>query len=267
MIKQITFAPSSRSTHQLELFASAAAGLKRFGVESIIRPGCAHPGTKAVACWGWRAGLQFRRHGHDVLVFERAYLGDRFYWTSLAWNGLNARADFCLPEKLTGERFEKNFEPLKPWKTDGEYIVIMGQVPGDMSLQGYDLAQFYETAAGVLKNIHKKPVYFRPHPHGKTNFKPDLQPIEGDLEGVIDRAYAVVTYNSNTGVDAVVRGIPALSMDQGSMAYEVTSHALTDKLVRPDRSEWAARLAHCQWRPEEIANGDFWERLGCYQGD
>ena len=261
MVKEITFAPSPNSEAQLKLFESAGKALEKRGVKVSMRPGCGYPGTKAVAVWGWRSGQRLRKQGHDVLVFERAYLGDRFSWTSIAWNGLNGRARFSLPKIITGERFEKNFDPLKPWKVGGEYILIMGQVPGDMSLQGQDMTPFYEDAAVKLCNIHGLPVYFRPHPHGKTNFKPHIKAITGDLDRVLEKAALVVTYNSNSGVDAVVSGIPAIAMDKGSMAYEVTSHDLSGKLAKPDRTAWANRLAHCQYTPDEIASGYFWERL------
>lgn len=262
MIDEITFLPSTRSQSQNALFSRACKGLKELGVNASVR----HygSGTKAVACWGWRKGQELKKQGHDVLVFERAYLGDRFSWTSIAWNGLNARGDFCLPKVITPERFERNFQPLAPWKEDGDYILIMGQVPGDMSLQGLDLTCFYEDIAQQLTAHYGMPVYYRPHLHGRTNFKPRVPLMEGDLETAIAGAFLVVTYNSNSGVDAVVRGVPALSYDKGSMAWEVTGHAV-DAIIRPDRAAWAHRLAHCQWTPEEIDRGDYWERMSVYR--
>jgi hypothetical protein len=218
--------------------------------------------TKHVICWGWRKGEELRRKGHEVLVFERGYLGDRFKWTSIGWNGLNNRADFKLPDKVTGERFKKNFE-MKPWQPDGDLIIIMGQIMGDMSLQGKNLTGFYNELGKSLKKKHGKQVVFRPHPHakaGRGNFKPDLPVFDGNLEDALKRAYLVVTYNSNSAVDAVINGIPALSFDIGSMAYDVTGHSASER-IKPERQWWADILAHCQWTPEEIANGDYWGRM------
>lgn len=263
MTKEITFLASPRSVEQNALFNSAAKALSRQGVKAYVQNLGSYPGTKAVSCWGWRHGERLRRSGHEVLVFERAYLGDRFSWTSIAWNGLNGRGDFCLPKTITSERFEKNFAPLTPWKTGGKYVLIAGQIIGDMSLQGKDLTKFYEEAAEKLGKIHGLPVYFRPHPHVKDarqNFRPQIPALGGTLDEAMDGAALVVTWNSNTAVDAAVNGVPAMSFDKGSMAWGVTSHDFSDSIKRPDRMAWAARLAHCQFTREEIAAGEWWAR-------
>lgn len=256
----ITFCPSHSSRTQISLFADVADGCYKAGVKAAITTN--QPKTKNVACWGWRKGQQLRAEGHNVLVFERAYLGDRFSWTSIAWNGLNGRGDFCLPKEIKPERFTNNFS-LKPWKKDGDIIVIMGQLRGDMSLRGIDLTAFYEKKAAELEALYRKKVFFRPHPaRPEANFRPNIPVIDGNLEDVLTASFLVVTYNSNSGVDAVVSGIPALSFDKGSMAYNVTGHSVRDRIT-PEREHWAYKLAHCQWTPEEIKNGDYWDRFRC----
>lgn len=249
------------SQTQYDLFHKAANGLKKYGVEAKVHWNL-QPKVKNVACWGWRKGEVLRAHGYNVLVFERAYLGDRFYWTSIGWNGLNGRADFCLPDKVSADRFRDNFE-LKPWKKNGEKIIVMGQLRGDMSLQGLDLTEFYERWARELELRYNKPVFFKEHPtKPHMNFNPRIPRYKGNLEEALSEAFLVVTYNSNSGVDAVVNGIPALSFDKGSMAYSVTGHTINDRIT-PVREEWAYKLAHCQWTPKEIENGDYWERMKC----
>ena len=236
-------------------------GLRKVGLEVADE---IHPNDNVVACWGWRVGLSLMRKGRNVLVFERGYLGDRFHWTSAAWNGLNGKADFCVPKGVEIDRFKENFE-LKPWKEEGDFIVIMGQIQGDMSIGNADLTRFYEDLADRLWIKYNKPVFFRPHPHARDtrqNFQPRIQPINIPLKDVLDRAYLIATYNSNSGVDAVVNGVPALSFDYGSMAYEVTAHENCARIT-PDRTDWAAKLAYCQWSPEEIQTGAFWEQLKC----
>lgn len=81
--------------------------------------------TKYVACWGWRLGQHLRYKGHEVLVMERGYLGDRFAWTSLGWNGLNGRSTVPEAPEDGGERFNRNFS-LAPLNPVGEYVLIVG---------------------------------------------------------------------------------------------------------------------------------------------
>lgn len=240
-----------------------APGLEARGVQCHLVENSAQ--SEIVLCWGWRVGLPFHREGRKVLVFERGYLGDRFHWTSIGWNGLNARADFCLPDIITADRFEENHAPLKPWKQSGSIVTIMGQVRGDMSLAGRDLTLWYEEQARAAEQALGLPVYFRPHPAGianNRNFQPDIPLIYGDLPQVLDKSALVIAYNSNSGVDAVINGVPSVSADHGSMAWEVTSRSVHD-IVRGEREPWVHALAHCQWTPEEIRNADYWDRFAC----
>lgn len=264
MKHEITFYHSYRSQTQFGMFTRAAKGLKKLGVKAHVTSEKANV-TQNVACWGWRNGQTFRAEGKNVLVFERGYIGDRHHFTSLGWNGLNNRADFCLPPTVDSSRFDKFGFKLEPWKKEGKIIIMMGQVIGDMSLQGLNLTDFYNNKANELRKFYKKEVYFRPHPVGlekNRNFRPSVPHLGGDLKDALREAHLVLTFNSNAGVDAVVNGIPALSFDKGSMAYSVTGHSVGDRIT-PEREQWAYQLAHCQWTPEEIQNGDYWERMKC----
>lgn len=207
-------------------------------------------------CWGWRKGEELRKKGHEVLVFERAYLGDRFYYTSIGWNGLNGHADF----RLSGNESLKGGFELKPWH-DGEYIVIMGQVSGDASLKGQNMTVIYEEWAKNAEKHYNIPVYFRAHPNTRRgNFRPNIPHIEGDIDTVLNNAHLVLCYNSNSSVDAVLNGVPCVAFDAGSMAYEVTGRAVCDR-IKPNREQWLSKVSNCQWTPKEIENGDYIERM------
>lgn len=254
---------STRSAHQVTHQEVMAEGLRKLGVDVELGV-CANPAIKYVACWGWRLGAALRQQGHEVLVMERGYLGDRFYWTSLAWNGLNGRATFPEYPDDGGERFTNHYR-LSPWREcSGEYSVIMGQVPGDASLQGRNLTPWYEATAVLAADAYAKPVLFRNHPvavqKGHKIQPRHTQPCIGELDAVLDKAEVVITYNSNSAVDAVVAGIPALAMDVGSMAWDVTGRNVGD-LVRPEREPWAYNLAWKQWSLDEIRSGVALKRL------
>lgn len=187
---------------------------------------------------------------------ERGYLGDRFAWTSIAWNGLNGRGTFPgYPDDST--RFAENFE-MKPWKHDGDYVLMMGQVPGDASLRGRDLMPWYVDTAMKAQNAYEMPVKFRQHPQaarrGHRQSPKYTDPSIGDLSEALNGAAICVTFNSNSGVDAVLAGVPTVVADEGSMAWDVAAHRVGD-IARPDRQAWANRLAWKQWTMQEIASG------------
>src|SRR5690606_29117279 len=200
-------------------------GLRRHGLApEVLMPGRAAPCDLAVT-WGVKRRLEMRS-GRRCLVLERGYLGDRVnVWTSAGYDGLNGFADFLNAGK-DGERFEKHYGPdfLKPWKAKGNLVLIMGQVRGDASLRGENIEVWYrQVAERLLRAGHR--VGFRPHPLYRSRIQnPKVEHLTGTLEEALRRAKWVVTYNSNSGVDAVVAGVPTVTYDRGSMAWPVTGH-------------------------------------------
>jgi hypothetical protein len=216
-----------------------------------LRAGLARHGVKRdprfVAVWGWRTGQAYRKAGREVLVLERGYLGDRFAWTSIGWNGLNGRAEFPGYPDDGGARFRALGIPLRPLRPAGDYALIVGQVPGDAALQGRDLGPWYAAQAARAWGV---PCRFRPHPlaarRGPVHTVANAPRLDGDLAESLARAAIVVTFNSNVGVDAMLAGKPVTCDDPGSMIHGVAP---------ADREAWAHRLAWRQWSLDEIRSG------------
>ena len=141
----------------------------------------------------------------------------------------------------------------------------MGQVPGDASVAGLDPDSWYQSQVNALHAVGYEDVAFRHHPVRTTerpprgcSFVSGSVPLAEALRGVD----LVVTLNSNSAVDAVLAGVPAVATDPGSMAWDVTSRTVRDLPWVGDREPWAHALAWCQWLPEELESGAFWEHLG-----
>lgn len=238
-----------------------AAGIAVHGVE-IARFDDGKPNGDFAVVWGWRKGMRLRAEGFHkpILVMERGYIGDRTFWTSLGWDGLNGRARFT--DVSDPERFaEHHSRFFRPWKDIGDYALLVGQVRGDTALIGVDIFSWYNRTAAALVDMGWQ-VRFRQHPREiERHFDPT--PIEGteystsSLEEDLRGAALAVTYSSNTGVNAVMAGVPVHVEDVGSMVYDIASHDLG--VVRPDRSGRLDRLAWCQWSRAEIEDGSAWE--------
>lgn len=199
-----------------------------------------------------------RDAGADYLVMECGYVGDRYEYNSLGFNGLNGRADF-LNGDVPGDRWAAHADLMRPWRKGGDYIVIMGQVPGDAALAGMDVGRWVGGVAKTLRARYSLPVYFRPHPNAGQDGPSDV--LTGSLADCLERARLVVTFNSNAGVDAVLAGVTTVAMDQGSMAWNVALHEPLLASHHPDRTGWAHRLAYCQWTQAELADGTAWAHL------
>lgn len=237
-------------------------GLKRHGVNAQMETINTVVECDLAVFWGHRRRDIIARQkaiGGRYLVMERGYLGDRFVWTSLGYDGLNGRAEFCVGD-ASPDRWEQHFAHLmQPWRRRDGYALVMGQVLGDASLEGANYPRWVAETVSDLK-ARGWSVMFRAHPKD-TGQRHGCSTIAGSLSDALDGAAFVVTWNSNSGVDAALAGVPVVTCDRGSMAWEVAAHDLGDAGITPDREAWAHRLAWKQWRIDEIRDGTAWEYL------
>lgn len=270
---KLALIPSGQKGNWQWLTAEAvAAGMERVGDEVLWCTGTQRSAlpppadVDGVLVWAWRNAIRYRQQGYDVLLMERAYLGDRFTWTSLGWNGLNNRARFPNVDD-GGARFREHFGDLmKPWRPAGQqsgYALLLGQVPSDSAIRcaGVRFEQWALETARELK-ARGWEVRFRAHPRCPRLQIPGVERLPpGDIERDLDGAGLAVTLNSNAGVLAVLYGTATVTMDEGAMAYDVTAHDLERPITTPDRAEWAARVAWSQWLLEEVAEGPGWPHV------
>jgi len=258
----------NESRHQrfyLDLFAQ---GLKKHGqafkFKSLRRP---DPCDLAVF---WSAHFQHlisyqQQAGQDFLIMERGYFGNRMKMTSLGFNGLNGRAEF-LNANSPADRWQKIGLVYADWKTRGDYILIMGQVMGDASIKNIDFIHWIRSAHYEMSLLYDLPIVCRPHPlqtadhrhapcHDFANIS--TKPLAEDLK----HAFCVVTFNSNSGVDAAMAGVPVIACDPGSMAWPIAAQKIREPLRRPSRKQWAHDLAYCQWSELELKDGIAWDHL------
>jgi hypothetical protein len=249
--------------HHASFGGSFAKGLARRGWR--VEVSTSYKPADLVVIWGVRNKVaigQQQAAGGEVCVLERGYLGDRFAMTSVSFGGgLNGRGRFVIPAGADIERFNQAGFEMAAWdhERDGP-AVIMGQVLGDQSVKHVNIGNWYRTAAaGCVAAGYE--VQFRPHPGARGSR--DLHGMEqarGSLAEVLDGAGLVVTFNSNSGVDAVLAGRATVAMDPGSMVWDIAAHDIVETF--PDRSAWAARLAWCQYSREEMESGFCAEAVG-----
>jgi hypothetical protein len=241
--------------HQGAWGSAFAAGLRRHGWH--VSMGSQPEPCDMLVLWGVRqqGWIEQQRRNGEVCILERGYVGDRFAYTSVSFGGgLNGRGIFRGPFH-DGSRWDRHFGNLmQPWRQRQGYALIMGQVPGDQSIKGVNMDAWYRTATEAYRMAGFEP-RFRPHPHGNGAAYASLA---SDLAG----AALVVSWNSNSAVDAALAGVPTVAMDRGSMAWDVAGHELGAMPPVPDRTAWANRLAWCQWHADEMRSGDCWAAVG-----
>jgi len=264
MSRKAVIVANERAPHHLSFGAAFMAGLLRRGWRAEMST--SDKPCDLLVRWGVRDRAMIQRQrdaGGEVCILERGYLGDRFEWTSVSFGGgLNGRGRFVIPGHAAYDmtRFRAVAE-LQPWHLDSDgYALIMGQVPGDQSLKHVNFEKWVRETGTELAAAGW-PVRFRPHPGNRGGQEyPGVKPLRGTLAEALAGAGLVVTFNSNSGVDAVLAGRPTVAMDEGSMVRPVAAHDM--RVIAPDRSAWAARLAWCQYRRDEMESGFCQEMCG-----
>lgn len=257
-----------RMSHQHSWAEAFATGLRHHGWKAELSHKLAP--SELVAMWSTRRQdviKQARSEGREIVIAERGYMGDRKHYCSVSFGGeLNGRAEFRGPFG-DASRFERLFAHLMDdWKPNPDgHALIMGQVDGDMSTRGVSLARWYRETRAALEAQGWK-VKFRPHPLASCGgafaaYRQKQQADQIDLASDFEAAGVVVTYNSNSGVDAVFAGKPVIAMDEGAMCFPVAGHS-ADEIVTPDRTAWAHALAWMQWTKAEMESGECIEAIG-----
>jgi len=183
-------------------------------------------------------------------------------------NGINRDAYFG-PSGNSSDRVRLLGLQVKPWKYDGEYILVCGQ--HDKSLQWKDMpamATWVHDTITFIRAQTDRPIIFRPHP------RCPLPAIEHDFKGVkrqeplqikgsyddfdmqFDNIWATVSWSSNPAIHNIIDGVPAFT-GPSSLAFDVAEQNLRniENPLYGDRTQWLNDYAHTEYTIEEISKG------------
>ena len=157
----------------------------------------------------------------------------------------------------------------KPWRTDGEYILLCGQ--HEKSEQWRNEPRMSRWVMETIESIQAqtdRPILFRPHPRCRLDaietqyknvYRQDPRQIPGtydDFDMRFSNIYCTVSWTSNPGIHSVINGIPAYT-GTSSLAWPVSIKSLTNlnNPPLPDRQQWLNDYAWTEYTVEEIASG------------
>jgi hypothetical protein len=206
-----------------------------------------------------------KKAGKPTIILETGYIHrgdgqDNYYAVGL--NGMNGRAEF-FNHNSPPDRAHKLGIAMKPWRSFGHYVLLCGQVPWDSSVDFTDHVDWLKKTATNIADKGRL-VLFRGHPLAPVISMPDaMTSVKPNIEQDLDGAWCHVAYNSNSGVDAILNGIPSISFDRYSMVWDVSGHDLRalDSPVIVDRQQWLNNIAQAQWTPHEMSLGLPWKHL------
>ncbi|MCL8385277.1 hypothetical protein [Xanthobacter aminoxidans] len=208
-------------------------------------------------------------HGPNLLILETPLFRQCPLWRSrLGFDHVHRGGRFG-PASCPPDRFETLGLSVAPWRTDGEALVVAGQVADDYSLDGIDIDEWAVHVVRHLKSAGYANVVFRPHPLGDPGAVNSMQAVCGveisseSLDVDLQRAGHWISYSSGSAIDAVLAGVPSLTLSRFNFAWEVSRHSIrhVNHPIFPDRMEWLSRLAYAQWSDDEIRLGLAWRNL------
>lgn len=141
----------------------------------------------------------------------------------------------------TWDRFNSLKVELKNWRKSGDHIVI---VPPSKHMASVLNLQTWleETIFKIKKHTDRKILV-------STKYK-------NPMSEVIKNAWCVVTDHSNSAIDAMAQGVPAIFTNPARKLGSIE-----DVENPPMDREFFKNLAHNQWTLEEIKSGKAWSDL------
>lgn len=209
----------------------------------------------------------YRKTNRPVIVLEVGGIKRGTTW-KVGLNGINRDGDY-RPSGNNNDRARSLGLELKPWRTDGEYILICGQHDKSLQWQGMpSMSQWIMNTIDALQIHYEYPVVFRPHPRCKLPdierqyknvYRQDPVHLSGtydDFDMNFNKVKYTVSWSSNPGIHSIINGVPA-HVGPSSLAFDVgCPHLLmVDKPHMPDRQQWLNDYAWTEFTVEEIAQG------------
>jgi hypothetical protein len=166
-------------------------------------------------------------------------------WHRLTRNHLHFNNQFVAP----ADRLKNFAEFPKPWRNTGKTILIVE--PGEFaaSIMHVNVKFWTESVVAELKKYTDRPIEIRSKINKKTRTSLYETLLKGDY-------YCTVSINSNSAVESIWAGIPAITLDK-HVSNSVTRNSLSqiNDLYYGPLGDWLARLSYCQFTYDELMDG------------
>lgn len=193
--------------------------------------------------WGFKPTVCLMdavKRGIPYMIVDLGYFNERTSRFSISFNGFHGTA-FRDPGAVA--RPVRQRPELKPWRTGGERVLVIGQMPGDQSLRGQDIDAWMGRAASQAAEAYGLPVHKRPHPKMLNPWEPKPEPLREALED----AAVVITWTSTCAIESICEGVPTIVQHPSSVAYPVAGHDIGTEIPVTAREDWLHELSWREW--------------------
>jgi hypothetical protein len=166
---------------------------------------------------------------------------------------------------------------LKPWRTNGNHILIFCQRPKGFNMF-IDQEAWLDDTIAKIRQHSSRPIMIRMHPGDGTREK-QIQKIQkkygitvtismhDNIQDALINCWCTIGINSTPNVVSAIEGIPGYIEDPvHSWAADVafTDLAQIENPPMPDRSAWVNKIANIHWSNDEVKSGKLWSVIKQY---
>jgi hypothetical protein len=181
--------------------------------------------------------LQKNNNKHSLIVDSNLFLyvdkSNPLHYLRYSFDGVFPTTGFYFDKDIDPTRWQQISRDLnigiKPWRSNGNHILLCLQRNGGWSMDGYDVQNWTIDTIKKLRNYTDRTIIIRGHP-GDSNAKKYLDPknpeckIRGfknvifsefgrSLEQDLKNCWAVINHNSSPVVGAAIEGYPIFVSD------------------------------------------------------
>ena len=170
------------------------------------------------------------------------------------------------------------------WSTDrGDTVLLIMQNHDDLLTQGIDSFQWTMDTIKKLQQHTDRKIVVRSNPYHEKrensrvlefgeklkemknvefSYAGRRQPLKKITDQLKD-TWCVVCHSSGASIDAVIKGIPVICLDENCMAWDVCGHDLSsvENPVKPNTVPWFEKIAMIQYSQEEFRSGECWSYI------
>lgn len=204
------------------------------------------------------------RGTHEVLT-EAKQQGRKWYYIDLGfvkrsnhykgkYSGYYRVSKNCYQSNILGSHPSdrwKNLEiDIKPWRRKGDHVLICPMSYNMAVHLNMDPKEWLQSVVLNVCKYTRRPIIIKPKSSDMT------------LDEALLDCHAIIGYDTNALIDAVLAGTPAFNMGNSAVA-EVALQDLSqiESPAYPDRKQWCYNLAYNQFTLDEFRDGTAWRLL------
>ena len=223
--------------------------------------------------------LQKKNNKRSLIVDSNLFLyvdkANSRHYLRYSFDGVFPTTGFYFDQNIDPMRWQQlskdlNLE-LKPWRSNGNHILLCLQRNGGWSMQGLNSVSWMDYTITNIRKYSNRPIVVRAHPGDKKiksilkiNHKnvslSNKENLVDDLKG----AWATVVYNSSPSVASAIEGVPVFLTDpqpKNSQSFDIANTDISniENPIMPDRQNWIEKLSMCHWKFDELKSGAAWQ--------